>query len=362
MGGLKRKERPLSGSVCAGQQPQVAHSKNYIRYGFNGLTLYTCREYNNFMEYKDYYKVLGVDRKASAEDIKKTYRKLAMKYHPDRNPDNPAAEEKFKEINEAYQVLSDSEKRARYDQLGESYSQWEQTRGSDNFNWDDWFTSQQRGNVRVEVEDMGDMFGSAYSDFFNAIFGGMGGVGTQQQRRTSGARTRQAYAAQPQRYEQPVTISFQEAYQGAERLLQMDDQRVTVKIPAGAKSGSKVRLPGVGPVGMDGRKSDLYLDITVTPDPRFERKNENLYTDVKVDLYTAVLGGKVQTPTPTGSVMLSIPAGTQPDQMFRLSGRGMPRMRSPKTFGDLYARVKIELPRSLSAEQRSLFEQLQKLA
>ncbi len=313
------------------------------------------------MEYKDYYKILGVERSASADEIKKTYRKLAMKHHPDRNPDNKAAEDRLKEINEAYQVLSDKDKRARYDQLGSSYQTWQQGgRGAGNFNWDDWFTSAPGGGG-VHV-DMGGA-GGAYSDFFNAIFGGLGGFGDLgglggQPRRT---RTRQQANPRPQTYEQPVTISFYEAFHGGERVLQLEGQRVTAKIPRGAKTGTKVRIAGIGPVGMDGRKSDVYLKITVAEDARFERKKDDLYTDVKLDLYTAVLGGKAKIETPTGSATLKIPAGTQQGQTFRLAGQGMPVLSSPKTSGDLYARVKIEIPRKLSDEQRSLFKELQKL-
>lgn len=311
------------------------------------------------MEYRDYYKILGVDRKASAEDIKKAYRKLAMQYHPDRNPDNKAAEDKFKEINEAYQVLSDAEKRSRYDQLGSSYNQWQQAGAGGNFNWDDWFTSAPGGGVRVDMGGSGD-----FSDFFNAIFGGLGGFGgmggTQSRRRPAGTRTR-VHQQQPQSYEQPVTISFYEAYHGAERVLQINGQRVTARIPKGAKTGTRIRIAGMGPVGMDGRKSDVFLKITVAEDARFERKKDDLYTEVKVDLYTAVLGGKAKVETPTGSATLTIPAGTQQGQTFRLAGQGMPKLRSPKTSGDLYARVKIDIPRSLNAEQRELFEALRKL-
>lgn len=310
------------------------------------------------MEYKDYYKVLGVERSASADEIKKTYRKLAMKYHPDRNPDNTAAEDKLKEINEAYQVLSDKDKRARYDQLGSSYQSWQQGGAGNNFNWDDWFARTPGGGGGVHV-DMGGA-GGAYSDFFNAIFGGLGGfngMGGQQPRRT---RSRQQ-AARPQTYEHPVTISFYEAYHGGERVLQLEGQRVTAKIPKGVKTGSKVRIAGVGPVGMDGRKSDIYLKMTVAEDARFERKKDDLYTEVKVDLYTAVLGGKVKIDTPTGSATLTIPAGTQQGQTFRLTGQGMPKLRSPKSSGDLYARVKIEVPRKISDEQRRLFEELREL-
>ncbi len=304
------------------------------------------------MEYKDYYKILGVDRKASVEEIKKAYRKLAMKYHPDRNPNDKAAEEKFKEINEAYQVLGDAEKRSRYDQLGVSYDNWRQRGGTGNFNWEDWFTGSAGnapGGVRVEVGDLEDLFGGGFSDFFTQIFGGVGATRTQTRRTSSPARSRPL--------EHPITISFQEAYQGAQRTIQVDGRRLDVKIPAGARSGTKVRIAGAAP-GPGGQKNDLYLVISVAADTRFERKGDDLYTDVTLDLFTAVLGGRVGVPTPAGDVQLTIPAGTQPGQTFRLAGRGMPKIRSPQQHGDLYARVKVQLPRQLTPEQRRLFEQL----
>jgi len=309
------------------------------------------------MEYKDYYAVLGIDRKATADEIKKTYRKLAMKYHPDRNPGNTEAEDKFKEINEAYEVLSDPEKRSRYDQLGESYSNWQRGGGSGNFNWGDWYTQaprqarQPQGGVHVEYGDFEDLFGSGgFSDFFTQIFGGMGGARTQTRRPTRPVR--------PQTLEYPLAISFLEAYQGARRMLQIDDRKLEVKIPAGAKTGTRVRMAGAGPAGPDGTKSDLYLVIEVAEDPRFQRDGDNLTTDVAVDLYTAVLGGQANLATPGGNVLLTIPPGTQPDQKIRLAGRGMPKVRTPNTFGDLFARVKVQLPRSLNEEQKALFEQL----
>ncbi len=304
------------------------------------------------MEYKDYYRTLGVERNASEQDIKKAYRKLAMKYHPDRNPGNKEAEEKFKEINEAYEVLSDKEKRARYDQLGDSYSRWQQAGGSPGgFNWSDWTTQGQRGNYQqVNVEDLEDLFGGGFSDFFSQIFGGMG----QTQSRT---RTRRE-PARPAAYEQPVTITLDEAFHGTQRILQLDGRRLEVKIPAGAQTGTKVRVAGAGPVGPNGQKGDIYLIIEVAPDSQYERKGNDLYTDVTVDLYTAVLGGQVNVPTPAGNVLLKIREGTQPGQTYRLAGRGMPYLKDPKTFGDLYARVRVQLPKNLTSEQRSLFEQL----
>jgi curved DNA-binding protein len=307
------------------------------------------------MEYKDYYQILGVERKASPEEIKHAYRKLAMQYHPDRNPGDKAAEERFKEINEAHQVLSDPQKRARYDQLGRSYSQYQQAGGHPGgFNWEDWMSqSQGQGGVRVEYSDINDIFGEGgFSDFFTQIFGGMGGGARTQTRRT----VRQA---RPRNYEYPLTISLQEAYQGSTRTIQVEDRRMEVKLPAGAKTGTRVRMAGAGPAGPDGSRGDLYLVLEVATDPRFERKEDDLNTEVTIDLYTAVLGGQVNVPTPGGDVLLTIPAGTQPGQTFRLAGRGMPRLRIPQEHGDLLARVNVRLPRSLNPQQRELFERLQ---
>jgi curved DNA-binding protein len=318
------------------------------------------------MEYKDYYKVLGVDRSASEDEIKRSYRKLALKYHPDRNPDDKQAEDKFKEINEAYQVLSDPEKRARYNQLGESYTRWQQRGGAPGgFNWDDWFTQPtggpggRQGNVRVEVGDLGDLFGGGgmggFSEFFRRIFGGMEdiGMGYPGQSRA----TRAAPRARRQSYEQPVTISLQEAYQGTSRRIQVDGRQLEVKIPPGARSKTKVRVSDAITTD-NGQTADLFLIVEVAPDPRFERRGSDLYTDVEVDLYTAVLGGEVTVPTMSGNVVLKIPPGTQPGQSMRLSGRGMPQLKNPDRHGDLYARIKVRLPRDLTPHQRELFEQL----
>lgn len=304
------------------------------------------------MEYKDYYKVLGVERKASEDQIKRAYRELAKKYHPDRNPGDKSAEEKFKSINEAYEVLKDPQKRKRYDQLGDSYSTWQQGGQQGNFKWEDWFSPYSRGGA-TQV-GMDDLFGGAggFSDFFSAIFGGMGGAGTRTQTRRASTAARMA----PQ--EVPVTISLSEAYHGATRMVQVGERRLEVKIPVGARSGTKVRMKGAALSPQDGRPQDLYLVVEVLPDARFERKEDDLYTDVSIDLYTAVLGGQVKVPTLTGEVLLTIPTGTQPGQTFRLAGRGMPRLSAANTFGDLYARIKVTLPRNLTARQKSLFEQL----
>jgi curved DNA-binding protein len=303
------------------------------------------------MEYKDYYKVLGVPRDADEKEIKKAYRKLAVKYHPDKNPGDHQAEERFKEINEAYEVLGDSTKRAKYDQLGQSYQAWQRMGGQPGgFDWSQW-TGGAPGGVRVEVGDLGDLFGGGFSDFFNAIFGGMPGTGQGFGERGSG-RGRDI--------EQPVTISLTEAYTGATRNLTRDGKRLEVKIPPGASSGTRVRISGQGEAGRR-QSGDLYLTIEVAPDPRFERKGDDLYTNVSVDLTTAVLGGEADVATPGGQVVLTIPSGSQPEQTFRLKGRGMPRLRKSKDHGDLYARLKVEIPRNLSKREKELYQELASL-
>ena len=304
------------------------------------------------MEYKDYYKVLGVERKASADEIRKAYRKLALKYHPDRNPGDKTAEERFKDLNEAYQVLSDDQKRARYDQLGSAYSNWQQRGGSPgDFNWGDWFNrgGSGSGGTRVSVEDLNEMFGGGsdvFSDFFRSMFGGIGGASS----RTSG-RARPATG-----YQQSVTISLDEAFHGTTRQLQNESRRLEVKIPSGVKTGSKVRVANAGPQG-----TDLYLIIEVADDPRFERDGNDLKTTATVDAFTAILGGEAEVETMAGKVKLSIPAGTQPEQVFRLAGRGMPHVKNRNEKGDLYVRLKVQIPRYLSSKQRELLEEASKI-
>ena len=296
------------------------------------------------MEYKDYYKILGVSRSASADEIKSAYRKLAMQYHPDRNPGDKQAEERFKEMNEAYQVLSDPQKRARYDQLGDSYSQWQQNGNPGNFNWGQWTSQQGAQGVNID-----DLFGEGvFSDFFRSIFGGMG---AGQAARGRGARSMPAY-------QQSVTISLKEAYTGTTRTLQTENRRVEVKLPAGARRGTKIRVPGAGPGGESGSPSDLYLVLDVAEDPAFERDGNDLHTQVTIDAFKAMLGGEVEVKTLAGKVLLTIPAGTQPEQVFRLAGRGMPLLKEAAAKGDLYVLVKVQIPRGLNAKQRSLLEQI----
>ncbi len=292
------------------------------------------------MEYKDYYKILGVSRDARLDEIKRAYRKLALQYHPDRNPGNKQAEERFKEINEAYQVLSDPQKRARYDQLGESYARWAQSGAPGDFDWSAW--------TQPGTGDLEDLFGEGmFSDFFRAIFGGMGV-------NLGGRRAGRAVAP---RYEQPITITLREAYSGTKRYLEVNGRRMEVNIPAGARSGTKIRLRGVGPAGPNGQASDVYLVIQVMEDPLFERRGDDLYIQTMVDAFTAILGGEAEVLTPDGKLLLTIPPGTQPDQLFRLAGRGMPFLKDPQRKGDLYVRVKVQIPKRINSRQRALLEE-----
>jgi curved DNA-binding protein len=312
------------------------------------------------MEYKDYYQILGVDRNASEKEIKKAYRRLARKHHPDVNPGDEKAEERYKALNEAHEVLTDPEKRRKYDQLGASWQQWQRMgRDPGGFDWGQWSArAPGGGRVHVEYGDLGDLFGDAFggggfSDFFEAVFGGMGRQGPQV--RTG---TRQARPRRGQDYEQLVEITLEETFSGTKRVLEKNGRRIEVKIPPGVKTGSKVRIAGEGAPGIGGAPGDLYLKVTVLPHKVFERKGDDLYCEVPVDLYTVILGGETNVPTLEGVVSLKIPPETQEGRTFRLKGQGMPQLRDSNKRGDLYAKVKVVLPKSLSAKEKALFGEL----
>ncbi len=309
------------------------------------------------MEYKDYYKTLGVDKNADEKAIKRAFRKLARQHHPDMNPGDPKSEERFKELNEAYEVLSDPEKRRKYDQLGADWQHFERSGGQPgDFDWSRWATTGtgqpgERVYVRYGTpEDLEGMFGgdSPFSDFFSQIFGGMGG--------SPGATRVQSRMPRRQDLEQPLEITLQEAFAGTKRILQREGQRLEVKIPAGVKTGTRVR------VGGEGKTGDVYLRVTVLPDSRFERKEDDLHTAVSADLFTLVLGGEIRVPTLEGDVVLKVPAGTQNGRSFRLRGKGMPKLSQPEQRGDLYVKVEVKLPTELTAKQKQLFEELKRIA
>ena len=321
------------------------------------------------MDFKDYYQILGVGKNADEKEIKKAYRRLARQYHPDVNPGDKAAEQRFKEISEAYTVLSDPDKRKKYDRFGAQWQQYERA----GVNPDDFGGFGNGGYTRtVTPEEFEQMFGgfgrgggaSGFSDFFETLFGG--GVGTRQ-RNTQGTPfegfSTRARTHRGQDIETPVRITLEDAFHGTTRTLEAaDGRRLEVNIPAGVKTGSRVRVSGEGAQGLGGGPAgDLYLVVEVAPHARFERDGDDLTVNLDVDLYTAVLGGEVQVPTLERPVVLTIPAGTQNGKRFRLRGLGMPNLKNPSRRGDLYAEINVVLPETLSREERRLFEQLRDL-
>jgi len=306
------------------------------------------------MEFKDYYKILGVDKNASQEEIKKAYRRLARKYHPDMNPGDKEAEAKFKEINEAYEVLSDPEKRRKYDSMRESWWQWQRMGGSPgDFDWSRWFSQTwPGGGVRVEYGTLDEILERlGFSDFFKAFFGDMG---------IRGRYWTPSYRGRD--YETTVSISLEEAFRGTTRIIEVDGRRIEVKIPPGVKDGTKIRLAGLGsPSYGRGTSGDLYLKVQIQSHPIFRREGNDLHCEIPVDLYTAILGGEVEVPTLSGKVFLKIPPETQSGQTFRLRGQGMPDVNNPNRRGDLYVKVRVKLPQHLSPRERELFQELAKL-
>src|SRR5688572_15138877 len=304
------------------------------------------------MDFKDYYEILGVPPDADEQTIKQQYRKLARQHHPDVNPGNKEAEEKFKSINEAYQALSNPEQRKKYDELRAQYQRWQQSgRQPKDFNWQNWAAQPgENANVRYATpEDLEDLFGSEspFSDFFTNIFGQAHG-----QARSRGPRKGQDVEAE-------IDLSLEEAYRGTTRPLQIGDKRIEARIPPGVRTGSRVRLAGQGGPGRDsGPAGDLYLIVRLLPHPSFELEGENLHTEVPLDIYTAVVGGEVQVPTLERPLMLKIPPKTQGGRTFRLSGRGMPKPGDPTTKGNLYVRVKLVLPENMTEEELNTLRSL----
>lgn len=316
------------------------------------------------MEYRDYYKILNVSKTASQDEIKKAYRKLAREYHPDVNPDDPNAEEKFKDINEAYQVLSDTDKREKFDRFGSQWKQYQQKGGrAEDFDWSQWAGQGQQGGTQyrtVTQEELEQMFGGGlggFSDFFETLFGGMAGGRTT--RRTTGQPSYQRMQ-RGQDIEHPVEITLEEAFHGTTRLLSFEDgRRIESKIPPGVKTGSKIRLSGQGAGGMTGA-GDLILQIKVQPHLKFKREGDQLRVDQPVDFFTALLGGEVEVATLDKAVKLTIPSETDSGKTFRLKGLGMPKLSNPGQRGDLYAEIVVQVPKNLTDEQKEKFKALQK--
>lgn len=320
------------------------------------------------MEYKDYYKILGVSKNASQDDIKKAYRKLARKYHPDANPNDQKAEEKFKDIGEAYEVLGDPEKRKKYDQLGANWQQYQQagTGGGAGFDFEEFMRQQGFGGgggrqTHTTFEgDFDDIFGGGFSDFFESLFGG----GFGQSRRST--RGRSAFGSQErqkafkgQDLKASLQISMEDAYNGASKVINVQGQRLRIKIKPGIQDGQTLRLKGKGEPGINGSQpGDLLLTINVMNAPGYERRGNDLYVDMPVDLYKAVLGGTNYVNVFGQQLKLKVPPETQAGTVLRLKGKGFPDYNNPSQKGNLYAKVQITIPKKLSQKEKKLFKEL----
>jgi DnaJ-class molecular chaperone len=314
------------------------------------------------MEYKDYYKILGVPKTATAKEIKAAYRKLARKYHPDVNKGDAKSEARFKEINEANEVLSDPAKRQRYDALGSDWSSYRPPPGRPG------------GGGGGRVVDFGDEDLGGFSEFFRTIFGGGGAGGGFGGSRGAGGpsggggfeeifgRARPARGAD---VEGTVDLTMEEVLRGTTRTVSVDDggtpRKIEVKIPAGVADGMRVRSEGAGAGGGAGSRGDLYLRVRVLPHPRFERSGADLKTTVTVPLTTAVLGGETMVPTLDGPVGIKVPPGSRPGRVFRLRGHGLPRLEGAGGRGDLLATLNADLPAQLTDREREIFEELKRL-
>ncbi|MFN8534059.1 MAG: J domain-containing protein [Dehalococcoidia bacterium] len=337
------------------------------------------------MASQDYYVTLGVPRTATEKEIKSAFRKLARKYHPDVNPGDKSAEEKFKEINEAYEVLSSPDSRKKYDQYGQNWKHADQFEAARQAG-----QRTTRSRARTTTFDFEDLVSSGGASGGTSGGGGFGDVFEQffrgEPRRGGGGRR----AVRGQDIEHPTEVSLEEAFNGTTRTLELSSEqpcavcngsgrtggkpcpecfatglltkpkRIEVKIPPGVTTGSRIRVAGEGNAGAGGgAKGDLFLVITVRPHATFERKGDDVYVEIPVPLVDAVLGGEAMVPTPKGTrLALKIPAETQNGRVIRLGGQGMPKLGGAGQRGDLFAKVTVQLPTALTAQQRSLFEQL----
>jgi curved DNA-binding protein len=313
------------------------------------------------MDFKDYYKILEVEKNASAAEIKKKYRQLAQKYHPDKNQGNVNAENKFKDLNEAYEVLGDPEKRAKYDSLGSSFSNFRNSGGDSNdFNWADWMSKNQNTQRRKKTSDMfsgiNDFFSKNEnsSDFFEKIFG------------SGFANKQKAHKNPPQRgsdYQANVELTLEEAHKGTSRVITIDNQKIEVKFKPGIDNGQTLKISGKGLPGKNGGdRGDLLISVAVKPHKRVERKGDDLFVEITIDLYKAILGGSSKITTFAGTVKLNIPPESQQGKVLCLKGLGMPNYNTPEKVGDLYVTLTVKLPENLSDREKELFTELKDLS
>ncbi|MGQ1786273.1 DnaJ C-terminal domain-containing protein [Saccharicrinis sp. GN24d3] len=318
------------------------------------------------MDYKDYYKILGVSKSASQDEIKKAYRKLAVKYHPDKNKGEKQAEERFKEIGEAYEVLKDPEKRQKYDQLGANWKQYQNAgAGTGGFNYSQFGGGMPGGGSFYYQGDISDMFGGAgnnFSDFFNAFFGGMGGMGGSSMSSDINGFNGRAASKKGTDYQAEMEISLAEAYSGTTRIITVNGQKLRTTIKPGAYNGQELRIKGKGGHAYNsGTPGDIYIKLKIIPDNNYELQGNDLIYKANIDFYTAILGGKIEVNTLAGKLSLKVPKGSQPGSKLRLKGKGMPVYNKPGRSGDLYVQLIISIPRNLSEEELDLFRKLKRL-
>lgn len=299
------------------------------------------------MDYKNYYQTLGIDKKASQDEIKKAYRKLAVKYHPDKNPGDKAAEEKFKEISEANEVLGDPEKRKQYDKLGANWKQYQNAGFDQNP-----YAGGGRRTYSYGGQDDSEYFsGSEFSDFFESFFG--------RGRQRGGPFGHADFDDFPQRdLTGEISVTLEEAYHGTERIVDLGGEKIKIKIKPGAYDGLTLRAKGKGQKSSSGKAGDLHLNIKVLPHPRYERKGDDLYMEGSVDLFTALLGGKQEVDTLSGKINITLKEGTQNGKVVRLKEKGMPVYGKTGQHGDLYIKLQVKLPEHLTPHQRQALQKL----
>jgi curved DNA-binding protein len=324
------------------------------------------------MDYKDYYKTLGVSKDASQAEIKSAFRKLAVKYHPDKNKEDKKAEERFKEVNEAYEVLKDPEKRKKYDQLGSNWEQF-QNAGPGGPGFSQYRTGSPGGGTYYFEGDLGDMFGGSgggFSDFFNAFFGSAGGRGGRMSGfsgRTGGPGDMSGFSSGPvgrkgHDYQAEIEITLQEAYAGTSRILHVDGQKLRVTIKPGAFNNQELRIREKGGKGSHGGSpGDIYVKLKVRPEKELKVQGLDLILKKEVDLYTAVLGGQLEINTISGKFNITVPKGSQNGTRLRVRGKGMPVYGKDGNAGDLHVQLNIVIPKNLSAKETELFNKLKEL-
>jgi curved DNA-binding protein len=311
------------------------------------------------MDYKDYYKILGVSKTATADEIKKAYRKLAQKHHPDKNPGDKTAEERFKDISEANDVLSDADKRSKYDKFGSNWNSHQSAGGSyDDFDWQQYANQGGGGGRRSTKSPFGDMFsgGGGYSDFFETLFGSAGGG-----RQSGGFGSRVSRAQRGEDAELYIEISLEEAYKGTARLITINDDKIKVNFKPGLYDGFAQKISGKGYPGKGGGPAgDVLIKVRVLPHENIERKVNDLYLTVYADVFVLMLGGPLHVELFGRKFNLKVPAGSQIGKQFKIKGEGMPIYASSDLKGDLYVVVQGILPKDLVESEKKLLKEVQK--